>query len=658
MADESLYIDNIIQFASDERDKGNVEEAIALLRDALLWPQSQDPIGALLARWGISYLDSFMGGHSEDIIKLLVNSKGTILVSLSIKGIIKIWDAETLNELKTLHIPHVGGLSLSPDGQYLAVTTEYIHADIYETGDFKLVSRFTVGHVDDEEAYEAFPVIYSVSSISFSPDNSLIAFGVGSDFVKIFRFPEGGKLADIPVNSTTIINVLFSPNGQYLAYNEGTMLKVLDAGNSWSLVSTLKSKSYSFSDFVWNGASTRLYALSHKTLYGYNVKKKNLEKSMALDMESPRSLALSPVTKALAVIDTEGVKMFRARTLKEIASYKGRIFIFHPREKQAYLSEEEGVISTIDLSDNKTLAMSIKHHTISCVSLVLRSGVAAVGLSDRVVLWDLAAKKRLKTHTLNPFGDVSSVIPDPAGTCLYCSTQYGYKTVNLDTLEVEKAVKVIKIELEGQARGNVAFSRSGGKVAYASFGRIAVYPVSSHDPEVTLECDEGIVTSLGFFNDPDLLYTVINDYYTLVWDLKAQKSLGNLYGAIIGLIDNGDMFLLYNRSQQELEVRRSSDRSVILDTIPIPLTCPASRMILSPDAATMACAAGKTVILWDLDREKEITTVYGHSGNVITLSFSHDGKFLVSNSQYEAMITDLARYTRQMASLKPASTCT
>jgi WD40 repeat protein len=372
---------------------------------------------------------------------------------------------------------------------------------------------------------------------------------------------------------------------------------------------------------------------------------------MALDMESPRCLALSPVTKALAVIDTEGVKTFRARTLAEVGSYRGRIFVFHPREKHAYLSEEEGVISTIDLADNKTLFMSIKHHTISCVTLVSQRGMAAVGLSDRVVIWDIESRKRLKTHSLNPFGEASSIVPDPSGSRLYCSTQYGFKSVNLDTLELEKEVKVIKIELEGQAKGNVAFSSCGRKFAYAAFGRIAVFPVSSHSPEVSLDFEEGVVTSLGFFSGTDFLYTVINDYYTLLWDLKERKMIKNIYGSVIGLKGGGNEYVLHNRGQQELEIRACADHSVLRT---LPMGYKASRMILGPGGAFLACTVEKTIRLWDLDREEETATLYGHSGAIVSLSFSHDGALLISNSQYEAMITNLSVYMETRVAVQGA----
>ncbi|MBN1411805.1 MAG: WD40 repeat domain-containing protein [Spirochaetales bacterium] len=641
MLEEAVFLENIVQFAKDEWKKGEREEAISLLRDALLWPQTQDMVKELLKKWGVEYLDSFMGGHSEDIVKLVVNSTGTLLYSLSIKGIIKVWDATTLNELKTLHLPNVGGFALSPDGQYLAVIIDYINIDIYETVDFKHVGRLVVGHVDDEESYDTFPVIYHVSSISFHPDNRLIAFGIGSDFVKIIGFPDGNVLKSIPVNSTTIINVAFSPDGNYLAYNDGTSLKVIKASDDWPLVSELQSKSYSFLDFIWNKLSNRLYTLSHKTLYRYNFRKKNIDKSYALLMDSPRSLAIHPDNRRLAVIDSHGIRLFRTWKFAEVGFYTGRNFTFHPVEKQAYLSEEEGVISAVDLNDNKTLAMSIKHHTISCVQISLPGNSAAVGLGDRVVFWDFSLKKRLRTYSLNQYGNVTCLSLSPSGDSICMATRYGYKVVDMQTLEEKKSAEVITVDMEGNTNGVAAFSGCGGKMVFGSYNRIVFYSLPAYKVEVKLECRDGWVTGIGFFGGSGKIYSIINNQYTLIWDLETGKVVKNLYGIVINISENGKFYWMLSRPQQSIELRSTNDHSE-LKTVPFPLK--PALLVSNHDGSFLACAIDNSIKLWDVNAACECETVFGHSGNVNSIAFSHDSRYLISSSHYEAMITDLDVY--------------
>jgi WD40 repeat protein len=42
----------------------------------------------------------------------------------------------------------------------------------------------------------------------------------------------------------------------------------------------------------------------------------------------------------------------------------------------------------------------------------------------------------------------------------------------------------------------------------------------------------------------------------------------------------------------------------------------------------------KTVKIWSFELKKEITTLKGHNGTVVSVSFSSDGKYLASGSEH------------------------
>jgi WD40 repeat protein len=84
--------------------------------------------------------------HGDSVLRLAYSADGETLVSTGADRLVKLWDAETLREKRTLEIQPdwVMGLALSPDGRWLASGRYDGTVGIYDLSGEKMTRNFTV----------------------------------------------------------------------------------------------------------------------------------------------------------------------------------------------------------------------------------------------------------------------------------------------------------------------------------------------------------------------------------------------------------------------------------------------------------------------------------------------------------------------------------
>ena len=215
-AEGLLYASQIGLALSQWRD-GNV----AVARDVL------DSTNRQRRGWEYRYLNTLFNhlgqrtflGHKSDVRSVAFNPDGKRIVSGSQDRMVKVWEAQTGQELLTLngHTNTVTSVAFSPDGQRIASGSDDRAVKVWDvqTGQ---ETRSLQGHTS------------AVTSVAFSPDGQRIASGSKDATVKVWDAQTGQELLTLNGHTNTVTSVTFSSDGQRIASGSwDTTVKVWEA---------------------------------------------------------------------------------------------------------------------------------------------------------------------------------------------------------------------------------------------------------------------------------------------------------------------------------------------------------------------------------------------------------------------------------------------
>ncbi len=165
-------------------------------------------------------------GHKECVKSVAFSPDGKRMVSGSNDKTIKIWDAATGAELITLrgHGQSINLVAFSPDGKCIVSTSADNTIKVWDaaTGEKLLTLR---GHRD------------GVKSVAFSPDGKRIASGSNDKTIKVWDLATGAELMTLRGHGNWIESIAFSPDGKRIISGSGdNTIKVWDAATGNELM--------------------------------------------------------------------------------------------------------------------------------------------------------------------------------------------------------------------------------------------------------------------------------------------------------------------------------------------------------------------------------------------------------------------------------------
>jgi WD40 repeat protein/tetratricopeptide (TPR) repeat protein len=541
--------------------------------------------------------------------------KSEVPFNLKTRIVGQLWQAVyTIHELNRLEHPaRVSSISFSPDGTMLV-----------SGGEDNVIKLWNL----NGEELNSFRCNQTwVRSISFSPDSRMIAFGGEDNTIRLWNL-DGEELRSFQGHRGRVRSISFSPDGTMIASgSEDNTLKL------WS-ISGKQLKSFQAHDravlsisFSPDGATlasgggdnlVRLWSLDGEEL-----------KSFRGHLGRVRSISFSPDGTMLASgAEDSLVKLWSldGQELQSFQEHSWRVLSvsFSPDGKMIASGGGDGTIKIWNLNGQELDSFQAHQGWVLTISFSPDGKTLASGGGDNAIkLWHLQGHKpqRLQGH----YGRVRSVTFSPDGSMI--ASGGGDSIIRLWNLKGEE-LQTLKGH-QGRIL-SVSFSPDGKRVASSSEdSTIKLWSVEGEGLQTLLGHYKG-VSSTHFSPDGRLLASGGGDGTVKLWSLEGEE-LQSFQGhegkvlsvsfspnnKLIASAGEDSTIKLWDLAGEELQ-RLSGSRGKVWS------------ISFSPNSRMIASGGGDgTVKLWSLDGE-ELQSFQGHRGNVWSVSFSPDGQLLAS----------------------------
>ena len=518
--------------------------------------------------------------HQDDIQRVSFHPDGKRLLTGSIDGTVKIWDSDRGTMMKTINPPNsIDNIPLPPNQKPKPIT-----------------------------------------DASFSPDGKMIVTAKGEQ-ISLWDL-QGNRLAKAIAHDKTIYTVKFHPNGKLLASSGGD--------KSIKLWRITDSTTRLLTELITGSNNNNLRDGELQLIHTFEGRSNEV---LSLNFsKNGKQIAFGYQDGSVQISDLEGdintkVGIHSDGVFDVNFSFDNRFLLSASKDRSVRLWALQNAL--IDTSYGHT-------DNIWAVSYRPDGKIfASASVDKNIRLWnaDGTLKQELSGHS----GTVYSAVYSADGTKLVSASRDGSARI----WDSEIGMLLNTLNDHGSQLIYAAFSPDQKTFATVGFdNKIKLWQWNDTDnPKLlkVLEGHTGEIWSIAFSPDSQSLASTSNDETVRIWDVNSGQNLHTTNAH-----KNGGLAIAYSPNGKQLASAGKDSKLKLWNAqsgafekeITVNNNLWVFGISFHPNGKEIATAnADKTIKIFDLDSGELLKTLTGHRSEVNAVTYSPDGKYLVSGSR-------------------------